>query len=79
METLKKNFSTFDSFLFGGLGCGALVLCILGSAFVYLWQNPPSSRPAAAATPPGIGDMTPTVPGLDFATPTFAPTLLPTL
>jgi hypothetical protein len=43
MESLKKYLTAFDLMLFGGLGCGALALCILGSAFVYIWQNPPGS------------------------------------
>lgn len=80
MESFKKYLPAFDLLLFGGLGCGALVLCILGSAFVYLWQNPPN----AAATEPSIGSLptvTPvvTVPGFDTPTPTLPPTLASTL
>ena len=75
MDALKKYVSTFDFLLFGGLGCGAVVLCILASAFVYLWQNPPAQRALATQIPPG----TVTAPVLEIATPTFAPTLMPTL
>jgi Tol biopolymer transport system component len=84
MESLKKYLSSFDLFLFGGLGCGALALCILGSAFVYIWQNPPEARSSATETPFGFGGLpanTPviTTPGFDISTPTFSPTLVPTL
>ena len=80
MESIKKYLSTFDLLLFGGLGCGALILCILGSAFVYLWQNPSGVRPAATLTPVGFSGPPPvTAPVLDLATATLAPTLIPTL
>jgi Tol biopolymer transport system component len=80
MASLKKFIPAFDIFLFGGLGCGALVLCILGSAFVYIWQNPPRSAP----TPVGFGGLPTVIPAgttpvLDLSTPTLLPTLLPTL
>ena len=75
MEYLKKYLSTFDVLLFGGLGCGAVVLCILGSAFIYLWQNPPAQPSFATSTPAGVN----TVPASDFATPTFPATLVPSL
>jgi tol-pal system beta propeller repeat protein TolB len=82
MESLRKYLSTFDVLLFGGIGCGALALCVLGSAFVYLWQNPPVPR--ASATPVGLGGFpvgTPavTAPVFDVSTPTLSPTLVPTL
>jgi TolB protein len=74
MDSLKKILPTFDFLLFSGLGCGALALCVLGSAFVYLWQNPPRSY--AGETPRGPGGFpTQNV----FATATLAPTLIPTL
>ena len=80
MESLKKYLSTFDLLLFGGLGCGALVLCILGSMFVYLWQNPPASRSVVTQTPLGLSSPPAgTAPVLDLATATLAPTLVPTL
>ena len=83
MESLKKFLPAFDLFLFGGLGCGALALCILGSVFVYIWQNPPGAR-SATETPVGFGGLpaiTPIVatPGFDLSTPTLSPTLVPTL
>lgn len=69
--------------LFGGLGCGALALCVLGSLFVYLWQNPPGSRASASQTPVGLGvplTVAPpgTIPTIDLSTPTLSPTLGPT-
>jgi Tol biopolymer transport system component len=81
MESLKKYLPAFDLALFGGLGCGALVLCILGSAAVYIWRNPPGLHASATETAVGLGGL-PAVtatPGLNIATPTFSPTLVPTL
>jgi Tol biopolymer transport system component len=84
MESLKKYLSAFDVLLIGGVGCGALVLCILGSAFVYIWHNPALTQPDATQTALGVGAL-PTVtlavttPGFDLSTPTFSPTLVPTL
>jgi TolB protein len=80
MEFLKKYLSTFDLLLFGGLGCGALALCVIGSAFVYLWQNPPAATasvtetPLVAGNPPAL-----TAPGPGIPTATAAPALVPTL
>src|SRR5262245_43160294 len=77
MESLKKYLSTFDVLLFGGLGCGVLILCVLGSAFVYIWQNPPG--PSAPAAPPSLPILkTATPPAIDISSPTLSPTLIPT-
>lgn len=76
MSKLKRMLPAFDFFLFGGLGCGVLALCLLGSVFVYLWQNPP--RSPAEETPIGFGSLpapTITTPTRDFATATLAPNL----
>jgi tol-pal system beta propeller repeat protein TolB len=80
MESFKRYLPAFDLMLFGGLGCGALVLCILGTALVYIWQNPP--RTSTEQTPVGVvPTILPagTLPVFDPATPTFVPTLAPTL
>ncbi len=82
MESLKKYLPAFDVLLFGGLGCGALALCVIGSIFVYIWQNPPTS--SAPQTPVGsLPTITPagTIPVVDISTPTAtqSPTLVPTL
>ncbi|HET6823708.1 MAG TPA: DUF5050 domain-containing protein, partial [Anaerolineales bacterium] len=80
MESLKKFLPAFDLMLFGGLGCGALALCVLGSVFVYLWQNPMGARLSATETPVSL-DVTPTFPPagtapvLELSTPTLIPTL----
>jgi tol-pal system beta propeller repeat protein TolB len=79
MESIKKYLSTFDLLLFGGLGCGALILCLLGSAFVYLWQNPASARPQVTQTPGPGAPPAGTAPVFDPATATMAPTIVPTL
>ncbi len=82
MESLKKYLSAFDVLLIGGVGCGALFLCILGSAFVYIWHNP--SLTGSSPTAVSVGNL-PTVtsviipPGIDLSTPTLSPTLVPTL
>jgi Tol biopolymer transport system component len=78
MDSLRKYLPAFDALLFGGLGCGALVLCALGSVFVYLWQNPSGSRRPATQTPvdllvsPSIPTGTAPVP--ELSTPTLFPT-----
>jgi len=79
MDTLRKFLPAFDALLFGGVGCGALALCILGSVFVYFWRNPP--RSSLRETPVGLPTVTPavTAPVFDFSTPTLSPTLVPTL
>lgn len=78
MDSLKKFLPAFDIFLFGGIGCGALVLCVLGSVFVYLWQNPPAgSSPSPVGLPTITSTMT--APVVDDSTPTLSPTLAPTL
>jgi Tol biopolymer transport system component len=80
MESFKKFLPTFDLFLFGGLGCGALILCLLGSAFVFLWRNPPGESASVTATPVNFGGApTMTTPAPVLPTPTLAPTLIPTL
>lgn len=81
MDSLKKYLPAFDLILFGGLGCGALALCLLGTLFVYIWQNPP--RPSGTETPFGVGGL-PTItpvlatPGSGISTPSLSLTLGPT-
>jgi TolB protein len=78
MESFRKYLPAFDLILFGGLGCGALALCILGSAFVYIWQNLP--RSSVTQTPVPLSTVTPPLitPFANASTPTFTPTLVPT-
>jgi len=75
MESSKKFFSIFDTFLVGGLGCGVIGLCILMCGFFYLWRNPPVPR--ATATLVGFGGL-PTLPP-DALTATLSPAIVPTL
>jgi Tol biopolymer transport system component len=79
MDSLRKYLPAFDALLFGGLGCGALVLCALGSVFVYLWQNPSGSRRPATQTPVNLivspSIPTDTAPVPELSTPTLFPTL----
>jgi TolB protein len=80
MDSLKRFLPAFDLFLFGGLSCGALILCILGSAFVYMWRNPPGPRAFVTQTPVAFSGLpTVTAPVPDVSTPTLSPTLVPTL
>src|SRR5512136_2328876 len=82
----KKFFSIFDKFLFGGLGCGMIVVCILLGVFVYVWQNPLGPEPMATATSLRAGDFSaipppifPTAtPLFQFSTSTVLPSLTPT-
>ena len=80
MESLKKYLPAFDLMLFGGLGCGALALCVLGSIFVYIWRNPPRTSVTETPFVPGMPTLTPvgTSPVFDLSTPTLSPTLIPT-
>ena len=57
-----------------------MALCILGSAFVYIWQNPPRSSATQTPILGGLPTVTPPVvtPFSDVPTPTFTPTLVPT-
>lgn len=66
----KKFFATFDKFLFGGLGCGMLVLCVLLGFFVYVWQNPPQPGPIATQTSLDLGNVS-TIPPILTATALF--------
>jgi len=77
-KSSKKFFATFDKFMFAGLGCGILALCLLGFGFVYTFRNPP--RPAPTDTPIGMTALSTTLP--DDVTPTLSilnPTPFPTL
>src|SRR5512133_4070953 len=78
MDSSQKFFNTFDKFLFGGLGCGIIGLCLLGLGFVYTFRNPPRPRPTA--TPVGLTALPTTAPG--SVSPTFTlltPSPFPTL
>jgi TolB protein len=44
MQSSLKHISTFDKFLFGGLGCGILVLCVLGGWIFYILNRLPVPR-----------------------------------
>ncbi len=81
MNSSQKIFATFDKFLFAGLGCGLIGLCLLGIGFVYTFRNPPQPRPTVtlvgfdALTTATSGSVTPT---LSFLTPSPFPTLTAT-
>ena len=80
MEIFKAPLSSFDKFLFGGLGCGIIVLCLVGAWIFYIMFNlpvPGSSATQIAGiveptlTPGSVVQDSPT----DTLIPTFAPTL----
>jgi len=79
MESIKRYLPAFDALLFGGIGCGALILCVLGSAIVYWWRNPPARSGAVTETPLSA-TVTPPIltPFPEAGTPTLAPTADPT-
>lgn len=81
MESFKKYLSPFDIFLFSGLGCGVLILCVLGSVGIYLWQNPPHASPRETPRVSRVPPITPSVntPVFGFSTSTVPPTFVPTL
>ncbi|MEP7136127.1 MAG: DUF5050 domain-containing protein [Chloroflexota bacterium] len=78
MRPSNKLLSTFDKFLFGGLGCGVVVLCILGVWIYYIANNLPASRSVETQTVsvdfPTVTTIAPSV-----ETPTSIPTVFPTL
>src|ERR1051325_3416113 len=78
MNSSQKLFNTFDKFLFGGLGCGIVGLCLLGSAFVYTFRNPPRPRPTD--TPVGMSALSTAMPNSVVPTESFlTPSPFPTL
>lgn len=93
MEKFKAPLSPFDKFLFGGLGCGMIVLCVVGAWIFYIMLNVPvpSSSVTQVAeafdptvTPGAAFPDSPTAtliltfpPTLDSALPTQVPPPLP--
>ncbi len=72
MESNGRIFSTFDKFLLGGLGCGAVILCGIVAWFVYIVQNLPV--PSSNATHIAVLEIlsrTPNPPILESSTPTL--------
>lgn len=79
MEIFKEPLSPFDKFLFGGLGCGILVLCIVGAWIFYIMFNlpvPASSDTQVAETL--VPTVTPATSLPGYSTATLIPTLPPT-
>src|SRR4030095_14685879 len=79
METLKKPLSPFDKFLFGGLGCGFIIICILGGWIFYIMRNLPVPRSSPTQT--AIANVSTELPtqSFDISTATSLPTIPPTL
>lgn len=83
MESQKKLLSVFDRFLFTGLGCAVIGLCLLACGFIYTFRNPP--RPAVAtATQPVSDNLSTSTPVLitptaSFPTATTFPTFTATV
>jgi Tol biopolymer transport system component len=79
MKTLVSSISPFDRLLFGGLGCGFIILCLLGVWIFYILNTLPVpgadvTQIAALNTPTGTS-----IPPLNVPTETPIPTLPPTL
>jgi len=52
----------FDRFLFAGLGCSLIALCLLACGFIYTFRNPPGARPTATLQGPGSSSTLTPVP-----------------
>lgn len=76
MGSLKRYLTSFDIVLLAGIGCGAFILCIAGSAFVYIWRNPPAR---AVPTPVSLSTLPPVSPTSILEAPTSSSTQVPTL
>jgi TolB protein len=76
MEILKKPLSPFDKFLFGGLGCGILVLCMVGAWIFYIMFNLPV--PGSSGTQVADAPLPTVTPVPDIPTTTLMPTFPPT-
>jgi tol-pal system beta propeller repeat protein TolB len=80
MRSFSKQLSTFDKFLLGGLGCGVVVLCIIGGWIFYIANNLPGPRSAATQSA-AIDFVTATAlaPLPEYLTATLIPTSAPTV
>jgi len=73
MDSKNKLITTFDKTLLVGLGCGALVLCVVAGWFIYIVQNLPV--PPSSATQIAVFDIltqTPNSPILESSTATLS-------
>jgi len=82
MESQKKLLSVFDRFLYTGLGCALIGLCLLACGFIYTFRNPP--RPAPTSTLIGLDvpstlTPAPATPTLSVFTQTPFPTFTATV
>lgn len=76
MQSRLKSISIFDKYLFGGLGCGVLVLCVIGSWLAYIMTNlpVPGSPRAVPSTSTANFSSTPNAVIPDLSTETPPPT-----
>ena len=79
MQFPNKLLSTFDKFLLGGLGCGVVVLCILGGWIFYIVNKLPASGNATQISGIDIPTLISSAPISESATPALMPTTSPTL
>jgi TolB protein len=78
MKTFLSSVSSFDKLLFGGLGCGIFILCIVGTWIFYILNSFPV--PNSSVTQVVDSSTSTSLPVLpDFPTATLIPTILPTL
>jgi len=78
MTSPNKLFSAFDKFLFGGLGCGVVVLCILGGWIFYIINKlPVTGLTETQAAYVDFSTATVNIP--ELSTPTLFPTSISTL
>ena len=80
MTSPNKLLSTFDKFLFGGLGCGVVVLCILGGWIFYIINKLPVTHSTETQVAHvDFPTATSSAPSSEFSTPTLLPTTVPTI
>ena len=78
MTPPDKFLSTFDKFLFGGLGCGVVVLCVLGGWIFYILNKLPVIGSAETQVA-RVDFPTATISAPELSTPNLFPTSISTL
>jgi len=78
MRSPATLLSRFDKFLLGGLGCGILVLCIVGGWLYYIAENLPVSRSTSTAVADANIFTAVSPSSFDFPTAKIIPTFPPT-
>jgi TolB protein len=75
MQSRLNSISAFDKYLFGGLGCGVLMLCVIGSWLAYIMTNLPVPGSPRAVPSTSNSSLTPNAVIPDLSTATTFPTI----